>query len=352
MQKKLKIAVYAIAKNEEKHVKRFCESAKDADMIIITDTGSEDKTVEIAKECGAIVNEVVIYPFRFDVARNAALAAVPKDVDICVSMDLDEVLLPGWREEIEACWEEDISRLNIGFDFGEGRTFYPSRVHNRFGYYWKYPCHEYITPDIRLKDVCGQTKAILMSHQPDQTKSRSQYLDLLIVAVKEDPNCHRSSYYYGRELYFKGEWQGVVNELTRYLSLPTATWPLERSHAMRMIAISLDKLEKNGLAWFRKATIEEPNIRENWFDLAMTCYQKGLWQESYYAAKTALTITDNIGQHTCSAEAWGYLPYDLVAIAAWNLGLKEEARKYGLMAIERDPKNSRLIQNQMFYNKE
>ena len=115
----MKIAVYAIAKNEEKHVKRFCESAKEADLIIITDTGSEDKTVEIAKECGAITHQINITPFRFDVARNAALSLVPADVDICVSMDLDELLLPGWREEIERCWSENITRLNIGFDFGE-----------------------------------------------------------------------------------------------------------------------------------------------------------------------------------------------------------------------------------------
>ena len=49
----MKIAVSAISHNEEKHVKRFCDSAKDADIIHIADTGSTDKTVEIAKECEA-----------------------------------------------------------------------------------------------------------------------------------------------------------------------------------------------------------------------------------------------------------------------------------------------------------
>ena len=40
----MKIAVYAISKNEEQFVKRFCESAKDADLILIADTGSTDNT--------------------------------------------------------------------------------------------------------------------------------------------------------------------------------------------------------------------------------------------------------------------------------------------------------------------
>ena len=345
----MKIAIYAISKNEEKHVKRFCESAKDADLIVIADTGSEDKTVEIAKECGVQTHQINITPFRFDVARNAALSLVPSDVDVCVSMDLDEVLLPGWRKELEQCWSEDITRLNIGFSFGKDRIFYPSRVHNRHGYYWKYPCHEYITPDSRMKDECGHTSFIMMEHQPDQTKSRGQYLDLLEIAVKEDPHCHRSCYYYGRELTFRERWQDSINELKRYLELPTATWPLERSHTMRMIGAAYTKLNQNGSKWFRLAVAEDPTIRDNWFDLAVMGYKNHDWIECYGAAKKALTITENTAQHTGSTETWGFLAYDYVAIAAHHLGLKDEAIKHGTIALQMDLGNERLITNLKFY---
>ena len=64
----MKIAVYAISKNEEQFVKRFCDSAKDADLIIIGDTGSTDNTVALAKECGAVVPRIYITPWRFDKA--------------------------------------------------------------------------------------------------------------------------------------------------------------------------------------------------------------------------------------------------------------------------------------------
>jgi glycosyltransferase involved in cell wall biosynthesis len=345
----MKIAVYAIAKNEEKHVKRFCESAKEADLIVIADTGSEDKTVEIAKECGVQVHQINITPFRFDVARNAALSLVPADVDICVSMDLDELLLPGWRKELEQCWSEDITRLNIGFDFGENRVFYPSRAHNRHGYYWKYPCHEYITPDTRMKDVCGHTAFVMMTHKPDDTKSRGQYLELLEMAVKEDPNCHRSCYYYAREMTFKFKWEEAIVELKRYLTLPTAVWPLERSHTMRMIGASLEKMQQPGIAWFRKAVAEEPTIRENWFDLAMLCYEKQRWAECYGAGKTAIEITDNIAQHTCAPQAWGFMLPDVIAIAAYHLKFKEDAIKYGQMALDMNPTDGRLKTNLKFY---
>ena len=58
--KPLKICVYAISKNEEKFVQRFCESAKDADLIMIADTGSTDRTVEEAHNCGAVVHNICI----------------------------------------------------------------------------------------------------------------------------------------------------------------------------------------------------------------------------------------------------------------------------------------------------
>ena len=45
----MKIAVYAIAKNEEYNINDWYNSVSKADYHLILDTGSTDKTVEIAK---------------------------------------------------------------------------------------------------------------------------------------------------------------------------------------------------------------------------------------------------------------------------------------------------------------
>ena len=50
-------------------------------------------------------------PWRFDQARNAALALVPDDVDICVSLDLDELIMPGWRRVLEGLWKPPINHV-------------------------------------------------------------------------------------------------------------------------------------------------------------------------------------------------------------------------------------------------
>ena len=96
---KLQIAVYAICKNEEQVVHRWMDSMNEADMVIVGDTGSTDRTVEMLKSRGAIVQNITVNPWRFDVARNLSLNFVPENVDICVCTDLDEVLEPGWRKK-------------------------------------------------------------------------------------------------------------------------------------------------------------------------------------------------------------------------------------------------------------
>jgi hypothetical protein len=45
----MKVAVYTIALNEEAFVQPWYESAKDADYLLIADTSSTDRTVELAK---------------------------------------------------------------------------------------------------------------------------------------------------------------------------------------------------------------------------------------------------------------------------------------------------------------
>jgi tetratricopeptide (TPR) repeat protein len=346
----LKIAVYAISKNEEQFVERFCESARDADIIVIADTGSTDATVAKAQECGAVVHDIFISPWRFDLARNAVLALIPRDVDVCISLDLDEELQPGWRKEIERVWTAETTRLRYMFDWGCGISFYYEKIHARKGYFWHHPCHEYPVPDGRIAEVWAQTDMLLAVHKPDPTKSRGQYMDLLELSVKEDPQCPRNAFYYARELSFNARWEESIVACKNYLKLPQATWMNERCYAYRVMGRCYNEIGLNQEAEqaFHSAAGEAPNTREPWCELAMLMYRQSRWEECFAYAMRALKITDRARVYTCDPVVWGAQPHDLASIAAWNLGMIEKSIEQAELALEKEPENERLQKNFAF----
>lgn len=342
----MKIIVYAICKNEAAHVARFCESAKDADEIVVADTGSDDGTQDLLRQYGATVHEISVKPWRFDDARNAALSLLPADADICVSLDLDEILQPGWREEVERAWVPGTTRLRYIFDWGQGIRFFSEKIHARTGYRWHHPCHERIVPD-RLTEVWGEIPRLVVKHEPDPSKSRGQYFDLLRISIEEDPNCARNAFYYARELSFYRHWDDAIREGKRYLALPAANWADERCYAMRVIGKSYAEKgdPSEALKWLRAACSEAPGTREPWCDLAEETYKQARWPECYGAALTALRITERPIVYTSEPASWGAKPHDLAAVAAWNLGLISESLKYAKAAIDLDPSDLRLRRN-------
>ena len=348
----MKIAVYAIAKNEQQFVQRFCDSAKEADVIVIADTGSTDETAELAARCGAQVYTISVKPWRFDVARNAALALVPADVDVCVSVDLDEVLEPGWRQEIERHWVlGQTTRMRYPFDCGQGLIFKNEKIHARDGYRWAFLCHEYITADKRITESWADTDTLLMRHLPDPTKSRGQYLDMLKAAVEEDPACERNAFYYARELYYHSRHSECIEAFAKYLAMPSAIWKNHRSFAHRTKGRCHWQLDEHALAEkeFQLASIEEPHTREPWCELSVLCYRQSRWPESLAYAMKALSITDTVITFSSDPAVWGSQPHDHAAIAASWLGIKNVAIEHGEKALAFEPENERLKVNLEFY---
>lgn len=350
----MKICVYAIAKNEEAFVDRFAASAREADCIIVADTGSDDRTAQACRDNGIIVHDLHVAPWRFDIARNAALALVPRDVDICISLDLDEVMEPGWREEIGRCWTTETTRMRYLYDWGGGLSFKYEKIHARNGYRWWHMCHEALRPDARIKEVWAETDRLLVRHLPDPNKSRGQYLDLLELSVKEDPHCPRNAFYYARELSFHGRWQEAIEACDRYLAMPEATWSDERAYALRVIGKCHEALGdgfKAEAAYWR-AAIEAPHTREPHVALALLYHNHENWAACYASAHRALMFKEQPAVYTSDPKAWGALPHDLLAMAAWKLGFREEALAQGQVAVSFEPGDQRLKENLLWFRGE
>ena len=283
-----------------------------------------------------------------------SIALIPKDIDICISLDVDEMMEPGWREEIERVWKPDTTRLRYYFDWGCGIKFMYEKIHARHGYYWHHPCHEYPRPDARITEVWAHTDKLLVSHHPDPTKSRGQYMDLLDLSVKEDPTCPRNAFYYARELSFHGKWHEAIEACKKYLEMPNATWMNERCYAMRVIGKCYEGLNNLHEAemWYHRAAAEAPNTREPWVALSLIYYTRKHWLEAYAAAMRALSIRNRDLVYTCDPTVWGASPHDLAAISAWNLGMAKEAIEQGELAVNLEPENARLVENLKWFKGE
>jgi len=345
----LKVAVYSIALNEEKFVKTWFESAKDADYLLIADTGSSDNTARTAQRLGINVMSISINPWRFDDARNASLSLIPKDIDYCIALDMDEVLLPGWREELEKAHAQGFTRPRYKYTWSwngdnPGLQYGGDKIHSRNGYRWKHPVHEVLVAD-RIQELQGWTN-IEIHHHADNSKPRSQYLSLLKLSTEEDPLSDRNAFYYARELFFYQKYLEAAEEFKRHLSLPKASWKPERAASMRYIA-KCDPA--NALNWLQLAVEEDPGRREARVELASYYYNRGNWEECYKSALDAIEISSKPLDYVCEEFAWGALPHDLLAISSYHLAKYGEAYEQGLIAKALDPENKRISDNLKLY---
>lgn len=341
--KSMRIGIYCPCKNEEKHVNAWYESCKEADIICVADTGSTDKTVKLLEKLGVNVTHIRILPFRFDDAFNFAMACLPDDIDVCIRLDLDERLQPGWREGIIGAWTDKTTRLRYPYvwnwnpDGTPGRQWYGDRIHSRKNYRWMGATHEGLCS--RGEDHHTFTDNVRIHQFPD-AKDKSHDLGLLLEATKEYPHDARLKAYLGREYMYRRDNENCIKTYKEFLGL---SWDkIERSQAM----VNLSTVDQdNKVFWLKCAAIETPNHREPLVALAQHFYDKQDWHQVYKYAKQALALTNHPMDYSCTPEAWGYLPHDLASIAAWHLGLYQESLEQSELALSRNPEDKRLQNN-------
>lgn len=350
---KFKVAVYTICKNEEKQIERFMEAVKEADLIMVCDTGSTDKSVELLREKGAIVNCIEVVPWRFDVARNKALSFLPEDVDICVSVDLDEIFDPGWRDKLENIWTETATRAKYSYtclfyeDGSRGPTFLFNKIHNRFGYRWIKPVHEELEYIGEGEEQIVVDSTIQLNHYQDVTKSRFQYLPLLEMSVAESPNEDRNVHYLGREYMFHGQHEKAIQMLKRHLSLENASWAEERAASMRFIArcyLALNNLVE-ARRWIYRAIGEAPNQREPYGEMARVAYQNKEYLLAVCMVEEALNIKVKPNYYLDEKFCWDETLYDIGGVSAFYAGLVEKALELTKKATELAPDDTRIQNN-------
>ena len=340
-----KIGIYAPALNELKHVQAWWESCKDADVICVADTGSTDGTNEKMRELGVQVTDVCITPWRFDYAFNIAMSLLPKDVDICIRLDIDERLPSGWRKLLEEKWTPQTTRFRYTYiwnwtaDGKPGLQWLGDRIHARSGYHWLGATHEGLCCRWGTAEVQTICEEFEIHHFPE-AKNKKNDLNLLLEAVNEHPHDARIRAYLGREYMYQGNNEKATEVYKEFLGM---SWDnAERQQAM----CNLSKTDPNNkVFWLKSAAIDAPGHREPLCNLAQHYYSICDWKNCYDAAIKALEIIVNPKDYTCTPEAWGAWPYDLASVSAWNLKLYKEALHNAKLAVDYSPNDVRLKNN-------
>lgn len=102
----MSLTVVILTKNEERHIARAIGSVMDvADRLYVIDSGSTDRTVEIAQEAGAeVLNRDWV---NYATQLNWALDQLPADTEWVLRLDADEVVTEGLSAEVQ----EKLERL-------------------------------------------------------------------------------------------------------------------------------------------------------------------------------------------------------------------------------------------------
>lgn len=352
----MKVCVYAISKNEEKFVTKWVNSMKEADEIYVLDTGSTDNTVSLLKEAGVHVEQEIISPWRFDVARNKSLELVPDDCDICVCTDFDEVFERGWREKIENAWDENTTRCQYTYHWSLDEkdqpivSFFLNQVHKKKGYQWTHPVHEVLSYTLG-EEVVASCPDVVLKHYPDSSKSRSSYLPLLELSVREDPDDDRNMHYLGREYMYYEMWDKAIETLKKHLTLPRAVWKDERAASMRFIGRCYKNIKNYDEArcWYDLAMKEAPHLRDAFVEKALMEYELEHYEVVEDLCFRALEIKSHEQTYINEPFSWDSTIYDLLSISAYHLKRYSQAVYFVDIALTYLPNDTRLMNNRKIF---
>ncbi len=275
---------------------------------------------------------------------------IPEDFDICVSLDLDEVMRPGWKENILKVWNDNTTRLHYTYNWLIENnvakiSFYSDKIHKRKGAFWVNPVHEIVK--FHEPETIVTTDDVIIDHYPDKNKSRKSYLPLLELSIKEDPQNDRNMHYLGREYMYYGKWNDAIDTLIKHLKMKSATWSDERCASMRFIARCYKNLQRydEALMWLEKAIKEAPYLRDPYAEIALLYYSLEDYKMVIYYANKALEINYNPKTYINEIFSYDETLNDILSISYYYENDLNNAIKNANIALEINPNNERIKEN-------
>ena len=349
------VSLCMIVKNEEDVLERCLESAADlVDEIIIVDTGSTDRTREIAAR---YTDKIFDFLWRddFAAARNESFSHAA--MDYCLWLDADDVLLEEDQEKIRALKEEldpgvsvVMAPYHTGFDESGRVTFsyYRERlIKNRAGMSWAGAVHEVVPPvgTVLYGDFAVTHKKTRPS---DPDRNLRIYQSQLEAGKELEP---RQQFYYGRELYYHHRWEEALEVFEAFLEEGRG-WVENNIDACCHCAYCQKELghEQAALAaLLRTFTYDRPRA-EVCCDIGLWFFQREQYRQAAYWYALALTCArDDRRGGFVSPDCYGYLPCIQLCVCYSRLGDLQRAEMFNELAALYKPDSPSVLHNRAVF---
>ena len=295
-----------ITKNEEKWLEQCLNSVKDiADEIIIVDTGSTDKTKEIAKKhCAKIFN--FKWVDNFSAARNESIKHATKDWILV--LDADEVIENDDLEKIKNAIEnaDDFAGFSLeqrsyinnffegavkndsGFELVKDYPLYIANFlvrlfKNHLGIKFKHRVHELIEDSMEEKHFKYKKIDVVLHHLgslKDENligEKTEQYSKMIMEQLKENPERARYNYQAARMFLGRNDFSNAL----KYFEKTAKLYPKYKLVFSEIAKIYLEMNDKNrAIEYFKKSVKYNPDNPSPANNLAVVYMSVGKFEQA------------------------------------------------------------------------
>lgn len=358
--KHVRISQCMIVKNEEKNIERALSWGRDIMWEqIVVDTGSTDRTVELAKEMGA---KVYFFPWQDDFAAAKNYAIEKAGGDWIAFLDADEYMAAEdgrkFGELLDELEPKGYDGISTGWQQidGQGKIF-ASGTQIRFfrnlpDIRYRRRIHEQLISttgrEMRIGDGVASISIFHTGYQGEisvETVRSDRNRRLILRELRENPDDHEMLGYMGDEYFCSGEREEAEQWYRRSLeNMPSKIGENDQRSGVTYTRLLMILTEKDGASWEEAGKIYERAVNhlpgEADFD-----YIAGRFFASQREAEKAVSHLElalgKLNTYGCSNRALilaGNLldAYELLIRCCYEMGEKQKCVSYGAVYLQYD----------------